>query len=296
MAAVIEKFEKVGFKMKGNTSRQWPEYWYDEGGDNWTAKPKRFSFGIKFDEEFDEDEGVYACIDASGQSAAVEGAPCYLRVGKDHAEVPENDKREFMDVDKLSFRFNRDDPSYQRELLAHDILNSIGVPAARVAHANVEFHISGDGDFYGRALPQTYNMGVYQMVEQVDKPFLKRYFGKNGYLFKIGGNADLAGSVEADINCIAYEDAVTYIDPNFCQIGVEKSDPESREEWLGTANYLNPQFVNSDINDGGEDSQFRPYKPAYDLKSKKSSIADGRVLLQNFMRFLQTYPSAVSAG
>ena len=290
--AVIEKFEKVGFKMKGNTSRQWPEYWYDEGNDNWTAKPKRFSFGIKFDEEFDEDEGVYACIDASGQSAAVEGAPCNLRVGKDHAEVPENDKREFMDVEKLSFRFNRDDPSYQRELLAHDILNSIGVPAARVAHANVEFYISGDGDFYGRSLPQTYNMGVYQMVEQVDKPFLKRYFGKNGYLFKIGGNADLAGSVEADINCIAYEDAVTYIDPNFCQIGVEKSDPESREEWLGTANYLNPQFVNSDINDGGEDSQFRPYKPAYDLKSKKSSIADGRVLLQNFMRFLQTYPSA----
>lgn len=291
---VIEKFEKVGFKMKGNTSRQWPEYWYDQGGDNWTAKPKRFSFGIKFDEEFDEDEGVYSCIDATGQSAAVEGAPCYFRVGKDHAEVPENDKREFMDVDKLSFRFNRDDPSYQRELLAHDILNSIGVPAARVAHANVEFHISGDGDFYGRGLPQTYNMGVYQMVEQIDKPFLKRYFGKNGYLFKIGGNADLAGSAEVDNNCIAYEDAVTYIDPNFCQIGVEKSDPESREEWLGTANYLNPQFVNSDINDGGEDSQFRPYKPAYDLKSKKSSIADGRVLLQDFMNFVQTYPSAVT--
>jgi hypothetical protein len=291
---VIEKFEKVGFKMKGNTSRQWPEYWYDQGGDNWTAKPKRFSFGIKFDEEFDEDEGVYSCIDATGQSAAVEGAPCSFRVGKDHAEVPENDKREFMDVDKLSFRFNRDDPSYQRELLAHDILNSIGVPAARVAHANVEFHISGDGDFYGRGLPQTYNMGVYQMVEQIDKPFLKRYFGKNGYLFKMGGNADLAGSAEVDNNCIAYEDAVTYIDPNFCQIGVEKSDPESREEWLGTANYLNPQFVNSDINDGGEDSQFRPYKPAYDLKSKKSSIADGRVLLQDFMNFVQTYPSAVT--
>ena len=75
---------------------------------------------------------------------------------------------------------------------------------------------------------------------------------------------------------------------------MEKSDPESREEWLGTANYLNPQFVNSDINDGGEDSQFRPYKPAYDLKSKKSSIADGRVLLQDFMNFVQTYPSAVT--
>ncbi|MBT6184627.1 MAG: hypothetical protein HOI07_07755, partial [Betaproteobacteria bacterium] len=290
--AVIEKFEKAGFKMKGNTSRQWPEYWYEEGDDNWTAKPKRFSFGIKFDEEFDEDEGVYACIDATGEPAAVDGAPCYSRVGIDHAEVPENDKREFMAVDKLSFRFNRDDPSYQRELLAHDILNSNGIPASRVAHANVEFHISGDGNFYGKSLPQTYNMGVYQMVEQIDKPFLKRYFGKNGYLFKIGGNADLAGAPEADVNCVAYEDAVTYIDPNFCQIGVEKPDPDSREEWLGTPNYLNPQFVNSDINDGGEDSQFRPYKPTYDLKTKKSSIATGRALLQEFMRFVQSYPSA----
>jgi len=289
---VIEKFEKAGFKMKGNTSRQWPEYWYEEGDDNWTAKPKRFSFGIKFDEEFDEDEGVYACIDATGEPAAVDGAPCYSRVGIDHAEVPENDKREFMAVDKLSFRFNRDDPSYQRELLAHDILNSNGIPASRVAHANVEFHISGDGNFYGKSLPQTYNMGVYQMVEQIDKPFLKRYFGKNGYLFKIGGNADLAGAPEADVNCVAYEDAVTYIDPNFCQIGVEKPDPNSREEWLGTPNYLNPQFVNSDINDGGEDSQFRPYKPTYDLKTKKSSIATGRALLQEFMRFVQSYPSA----
>ena len=57
---MIEKFEKVGFKMKGNTSRQWPEYWYDEGGDNWTAKPKRFSFGIKFDEEADKARAAVA--------------------------------------------------------------------------------------------------------------------------------------------------------------------------------------------------------------------------------------------
>ena len=36
----------------------------------------------------------------------------------------------------------------------------------------------------------TFNMGVFQMVEQVDKPFMKRYFGKNGFLFKIGAEAD----------------------------------------------------------------------------------------------------------
>ena len=289
---VIEDLNNVGFKMKGNTSRQWPEEYNDSDG-NWDPRPQRFSFSLKFDEKFDEDEGVYSCIDNSGFPAAVEGHPCWSRVGKDLAEVPENDDREFMGLEKIFFRYNRDDPSYQRELLAHDILNSYGIPLSRVAHANIELVINGDGDYFGKTLPITYNMGVFQMVEQVDKPFLKRFFGKNGFLFKIGGG-DLAGSEEINPLCVFYEESDKYIDRDFCQIGVEKSDPESREEWLGSANYLNPSFVNSDINDGGEESQFKPYKPNYDLKSKKKSIDEGRMLLQDFIRFVQTNPSASS--
>ena len=289
---VIEALNNVGFKMKGNTSRQWPEEYNDSDG-NWDPRPRRFSFSLKFDEKFDEDEGVYSCIDNSGFPAAVEGHPCWSRVGKDLAEVPENDDREFMGLEKIFFRYNRDDPSYQRELLAHDILNSYGIPLSRVAHANIELVINGDGDYFGKTLPITYNMGVFQMVEQVDKPFLKRFFGKNGFLFKIGGG-DLAGSEEINPLCVFYEESDKYIDKDFCQIGVEKSDPESREEWLGSANYLNPSFVNSDINDGGEESQFKPYKPNYDLKSKKKSIDEGRLLLQDFIRFVQTNPSASS--
>ena len=289
---VIEDLNNVGFKMKGNTSRQWPEEYNDSDG-NWDPRPQRFSFSLKFDEKFDEDEGVYSCIDNSGFPAAVEGHPCWSRVGKDLAEVPENDDREFMGLEKIFFRYNRDDPSYQRELLAHDILNSYGIPLSRVAHANIELVINGDGDYFGKTLPITYNMGVFQMVEQVDKPFLKRFFGKNGFLFKIGGG-DLAGSEEINPLCVFYEEFDKYIDRDFCQIGVEKSDPESREEWLGSANYLNPSFVNSDINDGGEESQFKPYKPNYDLKSKKKSIDEGRMLLQDFIRFVQTNPSASS--
>jgi len=287
---VIGKLEKVGFKMKGNSSRQWPEEYNDESG-NWNPRPRRFSFSLKFDEKFDEDEGVYSCIDSSGEPAVVEGHPCWSRVGKDLEEVPENDDREFMGLEKIFFRYNRDDPSYQRELLAHDILNSIGVPLSRVAHANVELQIVGEGDYFGKPLPISYNMGVFQMVEQVDKPFLKRFFGKNGFLFKIGGG-DLAGSTEINPLCVFYEESDKYVDKDFCQIGVEKSDPESREEWLGSANYLNPSFVNSDINDGGEESQFKPYKPNYDLKSKKKSIDEGRILLQDFIQFVQTRPSA----
>ena len=283
------KLQKVGFKMKGNTSRQWPEYFDDEGN----FKPKRFSFGLKFDEEFDEDESVYSCIDLAGSPAAVSSHHCHGIIGKDLEEVPENDGRAFMGMEKVSFRFNRDDPSYQRELLAHDILNSIGVPTSRVSHANIELQVIGDGDFYGNPTPQTFNMGVYQMVEQIDKLFLKRYFGKNGYLFKISAG-DLAKSIDINPSCLFYEDSVTYIDANFCRIGVEKSDPVSREEWLGVENYLNPAFVNSNINDGGEESQFRPYKPHYDLKSKKKSIKDGRRLLQDFISLVQSDPSVLA--
>ena len=108
---------------------------------NWDPRPRRFSFSLKFDEKFDEDEGVYSCIDNSGFPAAVEGHPCWSRVGKDLAEVPENDDREFMGLEKIFFRYNRDDPSYQRELLAHDILNSYGIPLSRVAHANIELQL-----------------------------------------------------------------------------------------------------------------------------------------------------------
>ncbi|MBT5071435.1 MAG: hypothetical protein HOM60_04760 [Porticoccaceae bacterium] len=289
---VIESLEKVGFKMRGNTSRQWPEV---DDEDTGLSKPKRFSFGLKFDEKFDEDEGVYSCIDGNGDPASVVEYPCLNRVGMNHPEVADNDGREFMGVEKVFFRYNRDDPTYQRELLAHDVLNRIGVPASRVAHANVILEITGTGNLFGQPLPQTYNMGVFQMVEQIDKPFLKRFFGKNGFLFKSGVFATLAGSKEADINCVPYDTSDQFFNTDFCNIGVEKSDPDSREEWLGTDNYLDPAFVNSNINnDGGEESQFRPYRPIYDLKTKKKSITEGRQLLQDFITFLQSNPSELA--
>ena len=111
--------------MQGNTSRQYP---IDQEAE--PNRPRRFSFSVKFDEEFDEDESVYACIDHNGNPAAVEGFPCLNIVSQDLPEYPDADGREFMDVEKLRFRFNRDDPSYQREVLAHELLDSAGVPVA----------------------------------------------------------------------------------------------------------------------------------------------------------------------
>ena len=284
--------EKVGFKMQGNTSRQYPVDQESEPN-----RPRRFAFSVKFDEEFDEDESVYACIDANGNPAAVSGEPCYDIVGQDLVEYPEADGREFMDVEKLRFRFNRDDPTYQREVLAHELLNAAGVPAARATHAQVNLVITGTEDqtLYNAALPQTFNMGVFTMMEQIDKPFLKLYFDKNGYLFKTGAPGNLAEPDAANRDCDPYEASTVFFNENFCVVGVEKSDPDSALEWLGEDNYLNPDFVNSNINgDGsaGNVSQFVPYKPTYDLKTKKKSLDEARAALQDFASFVQGRPTA----
>ncbi len=294
---VLGSVPKVGFKMQGNTSRQYPVDYESS-----PVKPRRFSFAIKFDEKFDEDESVYACIDANGTSvSAGPDLPCLGIIGQNIPEYPEADDRTFMGVEKLRFRFNRDDPSYQREVLTHQLLNKIGVPVARATHAQVEFVITGavGQTLYGQALPQTYNMGVFIMMEQVDKPFLKRYFDKNNYLFKVGAPGNLAGPPVVKADCDPYEDSALFFNTNFCVIGVEKSDPDSAEEWLGTANYLNPNFVNTAINQNGSSgnvSQFLPYKPTYDLKTKKKSISDARIALREFAQFAQTNLSVAELG
>lgn len=288
----LHTLNKVGFKMKGSTSRQFPEHYYQDFNGQENVKPKRFSFGLKFDEEFDENEAVYSCIDAYGLVAEVTNPPCDMRKGQNIDEEPKNDGRKFMGLEKLIFRFNNNDPSYQRELLAHDILNSIGVPAARVSHAEVSLRLIGDGSFNGNSLPQNFSLGIFQMVEPIDKPFLKRFFGKNGFLFKNGYYAYLTESFESLTACLKYEESSTYVDSNFCRIGVEKSDPNSQEDWLGPEHFMNPDFVNSNINRSSNYSQFKPFQPRYDLKSKKSKIVEGRNLLAQFIQFVQTIPSS----
>ena len=88
---VLGSVPKVGFKMQGNTSRQYP---VDYESNPAQPRPRRFSFAIKFDEKFDEDESVYACIDANGTPASVgPGLPCLGIVAQNIPEYPEADDR-----------------------------------------------------------------------------------------------------------------------------------------------------------------------------------------------------------
>jgi spore coat protein CotH len=66
------------------------------------------------------------------------------------------------------------DPSKVREALAYAVFQAVGVSAPRTAFAEVTLDVPGR--FNGE------NLGVFTIVEQVDKRFLKEHFGNGGGL------------------------------------------------------------------------------------------------------------------
>lgn len=287
---VLASVANVGFRMRGNTSRVWPEDWvFNESSGVWEMRPRRFHINLKFDEDFADDESVYSCVNSALVPTAVDNIPCMGLVAEDIAPVPENDGRTFMGLESFALKYNKDDPTYVRETLAHTMLNEQGVPAGRAAHASVELVIEPSArttSLYGRPLPLTWQMGVFTMTEPVDKLLVTRLYGKNNYVFKVGGG-DL--TVPDASNCLPYEqDGHPYVDGNLCRIGVEQVDPKTRDEWLGAENAASELYINSQINQGSAPllSQFAPYTPPYDLKTKKSDIANARIALNQFMTLL----------
>jgi len=88
-------------------------------------------------------------------------------------------KQECFDVEKLNFSNATKDPTFLREKLCYDILRT-RTHAPRAAWAAI--HVDG-------AL-----LGLYTMVEQVDKKFLKRHFADND--FNLYKSADDGATLE----------------------------------------------------------------------------------------------------
>ncbi|MEU6389538.1 CotH kinase family protein [Streptomyces sp. NPDC046939] len=86
-------------------------------------------------------------------------------------EVGESEDRLF-GMERINLKAMYNDPSQMREAVAWRLLERAGIPAAR--HTYATFSIN---DRY---------MGLYSVIEQVDKRFLKDHFGKNaeGNLYK----------------------------------------------------------------------------------------------------------------
>jgi spore coat protein H len=85
--------------------------------------------------------------------------------------------QEFRGLTKINLQNNVTDPSYLREALSYELFREAGIPCSRVGWARVKLTIPGK--FEGK------NLGLYSLVEQVGKRFLKdRYGSAKGLLIK----------------------------------------------------------------------------------------------------------------
>lgn len=107
--------EEVGFRTRGNTTREVPEK---------DGVFRRAHFKVKFDALFELTPGTAA----------------YL----------ERDERRFAGVKELSFKWGRErDPSQVRELFAYDLFRKVGVPVPRVVPVDLTFQIGERTVHYG---------------------------------------------------------------------------------------------------------------------------------------------------
>jgi hypothetical protein len=113
-------------------------------------------------------------------------------------------------IKKISLNNAALDPSYMRDVLAFNIMRHEGVEAPRTAYTKVYIN----------------NMywGLYVMVEQIDKTFLKNHFtNDNGNLFKCQNNTDL-----------------TYLgsDPSLYKTSFELKTNEMDDDWNGFVDFV----------------------------------------------------------
>lgn len=90
---------------------------------------------------------------------------------------PTNSPRRFLGLEEIVLNNNVNDATQMREALAYDLFRRAGIPAPRTAFANVVLTITG--------AVERQNLGLYTIVEAVNKDFLKRHFGASmGLLLK----------------------------------------------------------------------------------------------------------------
>ena len=128
---------------------------------------------IRFGDEVYEDVGLRF---KGNSSSSVRGLKKSYKFKFDEFDK----KQRFYGFKKLNFSNGFRDPSLLREKLAYDLFSEAGVPASRATFAKLYLTIDGHYD-------DEY-LGLYTLVEQVDKVFLDdRFSDTSGNLFKYEG-------------------------------------------------------------------------------------------------------------
>lgn len=90
------------------------------------------------------------------------------------------DKQKFHGLQQLNLHNNVMDPTHVRQALSYPVFQAAGVPSPRTAFAEVSLTIDGECDHEP--------LGIYTVVEEIDKDFLKRHFQtEKGMLLKPEG-------------------------------------------------------------------------------------------------------------
>lgn len=156
------KIEEVGIRMKGNTSRM---SFYSQADGITDLIHYKLSFG----ETFDEEE--------------------YYDTPKVYDSKEERSKRKdrtFATLGKLDLKWNRTpDATYVREIYAYDLFRENGLLAPHSTLSKITINNLGEKQ----------SLGVYQLLEPIDKNFIKKYLPEDakGDLYKIGWGSTPTG-------------------------------------------------------------------------------------------------------
>lgn len=146
------------------------------------------SFGYEFDY-------VKADIELDGEAfqdvgLRFKGNGTYMLSGASHKRPFKIDFNRFVEnqrfhgLQQLNLHNNVMDPTHVRQALSYPVFQTAGVPAPRTAFAEVRLTIEGEVE---REL-----LGLYTLVEEVDKAFLRRHFkSAKGLLLKPEGTQGL---------------------------------------------------------------------------------------------------------
>ena len=158
-AFVTDRVVEVRIVMK---ERDWDSCWLD-------ARAERY---VPADFWFDGELVPGVAVRPKGSSSLL--SVCEIGSPRISLKVDFNrlyPSHTFRGLKKLNYHNGFRDPTLIRELLAYEVFTQMGVPAPRTSHVDLWVNDT--------------HLGLYTQVEQVDRTFLRRHFGRDdGYLYK----------------------------------------------------------------------------------------------------------------
>lgn len=179
-------YEQVGIRLKGNTSRGLVL----DDNNNINLRHYKLSFQETFDDEYRDDPMTWTDEEAKAY----------------------REDRSFFELEKFDIRWNRNnDATRLKEYYAFEMYRNNNVLAPHSNLTNLKMNVNG----------KLSNLGVYLIVEDVNKDFIKRNMVKSatgGDLYKLGWTNVGASFDNLDSNLFGVEDQVKKGD-YFEQIG-----------------------------------------------------------------------------